>query len=492
MKDIREITQSLYIEKLPDNPRTFTDKLRWKMKHDRRPILTTTADKYEVIRYLEKKGFGDLLKKLYFVTDAPEEIPFDDLPDRYVVKSNHRSGDVIIIDNGMDIVSGAPLGREEIISRCNDFLAGRHCNELNEWAYRNIKPVILVEEFLSDENGLPHVDYKFLCFGGKAKIVEVIEDRFGAFTATILFLAVQVFVLRGSYILFERFPNPLVEWLVALITGAVSVLAGISGTLIGSVLKAFSYPWESTFAAAAAGIMVSLIGTGGFMINGPAFSEATPLAVGYVDIAAAVSALAGMFLASPIGRWLNVHHRLHTFKKHIAADRFIEPFSGLCSRQYFDAMLDYSVANSSRLSEPLSLMIIDIDDLSMITKKHGQKLANHILASMSETLRESIREPDLVSRYGGDEFYVILLGASKEASIAASNRIMTRFKGENINIESDGEKMPVSFSIGVSTYSMVTPAMIDKVSLVEQAKRAMHESKRNGKNRITHYECMPG
>lgn len=182
MKDIREITQSLYIEKLPDNPRTFTDKLRWKMKHDRRPILTTTADKYEVIRYLEKKGFGDLLKKLYFVTDAPEEIPFDDLPDRYVVKSNHRSGDVIIIDNGMDIVSGAPLGREEIISRCNDFLAGRHCNELNEWAYRNIKPVILVEEFLSDENGLPHVDYKFLCFGGKAKIVEVIEDRFGDFS----------------------------------------------------------------------------------------------------------------------------------------------------------------------------------------------------------------------------------------------------------------------------------------------------------------------
>lgn len=327
-----------------------------------------------------------------------------------------------------------------------------------------------------------------------AVIVRFISGWFliGAFTATILFLAVQVFVLRGSYILFERFPNPLVEWLVALITGAVSVLAGISGTLIGSVLKAFSYPWESTFAAAAAGIMVSLIGTGGFMINGPAFSKATPLAVGYVDIAAAVSALAGMFLASPIGRWLNVHHRLHTFKKHIAADRFIEPFSGLCSRQYFDAMLDYSVANSSRLSEPLSLMIIDIYDLSMITKKHGQKLANHILASMSETLRESIREPDLVSRYGGDEFYVILLGASKEASIAASNRIMTRFKGENINIESDGEKMPVSFSIGVSTYSMVTPAMIDKVSLVEQAKRAMHESKRNGKNRITHYECMPG
>lgn len=182
MKDIRKIAQSLYKERLPDNPQTFTEKLRWKMKCDRRPILTTTADKYEVIRYLEEKGFGHLLKKLYFVTDKPDEIPFDELPDRYVIKSNHRSGDVIIIDNRFDIASRATVSREEIISRCHYFLRSRHCNELNEWAYQNIKPMILVEEFLSDENGLPHVDYKFLCFGGKAKIVEVIEDRFGDFS----------------------------------------------------------------------------------------------------------------------------------------------------------------------------------------------------------------------------------------------------------------------------------------------------------------------
>lgn len=182
MKDMRRIAQSLYREKLPDNPVTFTEKLRWKMKCDRRPILTTTADKYEVIRYLEERGFGYLLKKLYFATDAPDEIPFDELPDRYVVKSNHRSGDVIIVDNGFDIASKSPVSRGEIISRCHNFLRGRHCNELNEWAYQNIKPMILVEEFLSDDNGLPQVDYKFLCFGGKAEIVEVIEDRFGNFS----------------------------------------------------------------------------------------------------------------------------------------------------------------------------------------------------------------------------------------------------------------------------------------------------------------------
>lgn len=182
MNDIRKISHSVYREKLPENPQTFTQKLRWKMKHDRRPILTTTADKYEVIRYLEENGYGHLLKKLYFVTDKPEEIPFGELPGRYVIKSNHRSGDVIIMDNGFDLASQAPIGREEIISKCHDFLRSRHCNELNEWAYQDIKPVILIEEFLADEKGLPEVDYKFLCFGGKPKIVEVIEGRFGDFT----------------------------------------------------------------------------------------------------------------------------------------------------------------------------------------------------------------------------------------------------------------------------------------------------------------------
>lgn len=64
MNDMRKISHSVYKEKLPENPQTFTQKLRWKMKHDRRPILTLTADKYQVTRYLEERGFGNLLTKL--------------------------------------------------------------------------------------------------------------------------------------------------------------------------------------------------------------------------------------------------------------------------------------------------------------------------------------------------------------------------------------------------------------------------------------------
>lgn len=176
------IAKSIYNERLPEEPRTFNEKIRWKMRYDRRPLLTLTTDKYRVIEYLKEQGFGDIVKKVHFVTDDPNEIPFDDLPDRFVIKSNHSSGDLIIIDNGRDLVTKTELTREGIIAKCGQFLHHRHWNEINEWAYRGIKPVIIVEEFLADENGLPPIDYKFLCFNGKAKILEVVEDRFDNFS----------------------------------------------------------------------------------------------------------------------------------------------------------------------------------------------------------------------------------------------------------------------------------------------------------------------
>jgi hypothetical protein len=182
MKTAGEIVQYLYNEKLPEVPRTFNEKLRWRMKYDRRPILTLTTDKYKVIDYLKQNGFGNILKKLYFATDNPADIPFDDMTERYIVKSNNSSGEVIVMNRGFDLVSKSKMNRKELIRKCSQYLGQRYWNELNEWAYRRIKPMIIVEEFLADENGSYPVDYKFLCFNGKPEIVEVITNRYDDYT----------------------------------------------------------------------------------------------------------------------------------------------------------------------------------------------------------------------------------------------------------------------------------------------------------------------
>lgn len=94
------------------------------------------------------------------------------------VTINHKSGDIILIDKCTDLTTKAPISKSDIISKCESFLKRRHWNEINEWAYQDIKPMIIVEEFLEDKEGSYPVDYKFLCFNGKAKIVEVTENRY--------------------------------------------------------------------------------------------------------------------------------------------------------------------------------------------------------------------------------------------------------------------------------------------------------------------------
>ena len=182
MKTAQEIVAALRNETLKEQPRTFNEKLRWKMRYDRRALLTLTADKYNVIDYLKKIGFGHFLKNLYFATAEPALIPFAKLPTSYVVKSTHNTGDVILIKEGFDVLYWPfqKMTSEDIIAKCELFLGRRHWNEENEWAYKNIPAMIIVEELLYDNelSGRPR-DFRFFCFGGKPKFIEVTEYRFG-------------------------------------------------------------------------------------------------------------------------------------------------------------------------------------------------------------------------------------------------------------------------------------------------------------------------
>lgn len=169
---------ALFNEVLPPRLTTFTQKLHWKMKNDRREILTITADKYQVHDYLTERRFGHILKKRYFETTDPNTIPFEQLPRRYVVKATHTSGDNIIVKDGVDLTTREPIDRDKIVSRCKGFLNVRHWNEKNEWAYSGIEARIIVEEYIGSDDGQVPADYKFFCFDGIPRIVEVSQDRF--------------------------------------------------------------------------------------------------------------------------------------------------------------------------------------------------------------------------------------------------------------------------------------------------------------------------
>jgi hypothetical protein len=156
-------------------PQYFQEKINWKKLYDRNPLLPITTDKYMVREYIKqrlgKELSSEILVPLFYVTSRPETIPFDELPDNYIVKANHGCKMNIIVEK-------RNRSKAEIISKCNHWLKKTYGIKNHEWAYWNIQKKIIVEELLIDEDGKIPKDYKFFVFHGICKKIMVFSNRY--------------------------------------------------------------------------------------------------------------------------------------------------------------------------------------------------------------------------------------------------------------------------------------------------------------------------
>lgn len=159
------------------SPESYNEKIIWKKINNRNPLLTITADKYQVRSYVKKLLGNELADKilipLYHVTDNPADIPFDELPDKFVVKPNHGSHMHLIIHNKTNET------KENIIKTCKEWLKVNYGLYNYEWSYRNIKRKIIIEKLLQTNSGELPMDYKLYCFHGKCKLIRLASNRFG-------------------------------------------------------------------------------------------------------------------------------------------------------------------------------------------------------------------------------------------------------------------------------------------------------------------------
>ena len=147
------------------NPQTFTEKLFWRMitwnRGDMPPRFTQLADKYAVRAHVASTVGEEYLIKLLWQGNDPRAIPFDRLPAEYVIKPNHAAGQVIIVKGQAD--------REEIIRTVSGWLASNYYWHGREYQYYGIPPRIVIEEYLTNEDGSPPLDYKVLLFQRRAR-----------------------------------------------------------------------------------------------------------------------------------------------------------------------------------------------------------------------------------------------------------------------------------------------------------------------------------
>jgi hypothetical protein len=154
-------------------PRTFNEKLQWLKLNWRDELATMCADKGAARDYVAERVGGHVLTRTYGLFSDVEEIPWDSLPERVVLKATHGSGWNIICKNR------AEMDWNIIKKQLRIWLRSNHYWKTREWVYRDIPPRIIVEEFLTPEDGLVPWDYKVFCFHGKPTYIEVDIDRFG-------------------------------------------------------------------------------------------------------------------------------------------------------------------------------------------------------------------------------------------------------------------------------------------------------------------------
>lgn len=155
------------------NPENFTHKLLKLQveQYNNNKDVRLCADKYCVREYVQKKGYGGLLNDVLGIYDKPEEIDWDDLPDKFVIKWNFGSGYNIICKDKSE------FNIPKAIKQLNLWKKEKVYLEYAEMQYKGIEKKILIEKFLDTKNGKLPLDYKLYTFNGKVRAILLISDR---------------------------------------------------------------------------------------------------------------------------------------------------------------------------------------------------------------------------------------------------------------------------------------------------------------------------
>lgn len=162
-----------HFRKLPDlnNPRTFNEKIQWLKLYDRKPIYSKMVDKYEAKSYIEAIIGKEYIIPSFGVWESFEDIPFDNLPEQFVLKTTHDCGGVVICKKKNE------FNKEKAKRFLKSHLERNYYYEGREWPYKNVQPRILAEAYMENTASSDLKDYKFFCFDGVVKALFIAADR---------------------------------------------------------------------------------------------------------------------------------------------------------------------------------------------------------------------------------------------------------------------------------------------------------------------------
>jgi diguanylate cyclase (GGDEF)-like protein len=155
--------------------------------------------------------------------------------------------------------------------------------------------------------------------------------------------------------------------------------------------------------------------------------------------------------------------------------------TGLYNHNFFSNRVSEQTARSLRNGDPYSVIVLDIDKFKIFNDSHGHLAGDEVIIRLAAILRKTMREGDIVSRFGGEEFTVLLPAAGVSEAYMAAERI--RKAVEEMEIDSKGSRLKVTVSLGVATFHPSERPVAGNI--LKRADKALYRSKKNGRNRTT-------
>jgi len=161
-----------------------------------------------------------------------------------------------------------------------------------------------------------------------------------------------------------------------------------------------------------------------------------------------------------------------------------DPLTDTFNRRFFAESLDKEVSRAQRDKVPLSVVIMDVDHFKEFNDTFGHKCGDVVLQSLARFLKDSTRRGDIVCRYGGEEFVVLMPDASTDAAYERAEKWRAQFEAHVV--EYDGQSLSITFSAGVASFP---EHGLTGEGILQSADRALYQSKTRGRNRVMVYKA---
>jgi diguanylate cyclase (GGDEF)-like protein len=181
--------------------------------------------------------------------------------------------------------------------------------------------------------------------------------------------------------------------------------------------------------------------------------------------------------------------QLRRTQQKLAEQAITDELTGLKNRRAFDERLQEEFRRAQRYTDPVSLIMLDLDHFKNVNDRYGHQLGDEVLRGAAEQIRGSTRDPDICARYGGEEFAVILPKTHLSGALSVAERIWKQLGAREYAAPGPGgTPFHVTASLGLAFYpskDIATPEL-----LLRYADEALYQAKRAGRNTICLYQAQ--